>query len=148
MKPKSAKQKGRRLQNQVREDLINVLEIPSDQIRTAIMGEKGADIKDYSKMVPLSIECKNVERLDIWKAIDQSEANADISGIPCVVFKKNGREAYAALPWKFVMALLVIWQNGLVTEEEIDVIRNTGGGTETGGAVTERKGKDDTPDGV
>ena len=46
MKTRSAKSKGRRLQNQVKELLLEAFtELEPDDIRTAIMGETAEDIK-------------------------------------------------------------------------------------------------------
>jgi hypothetical protein len=77
------------------------------------MGEGGVDIKDVSGKLPVAIECKNVERLDIYKALEQAEANASDVGVPCVVFKRNGTETYAALPWEDLLTLLTCFlENG------------------------------------
>ncbi|KKM85031.1 hypothetical protein LCGC14_1293290 [marine sediment metagenome] len=45
MQTKSAKAKGRRLQNWVRDELFLALKISFDDITTAIMGESGADVR-------------------------------------------------------------------------------------------------------
>ena len=46
MKTRSAKAKGRRLQNKIRDLLLEEFkELEPDDIRTAIMGETGEDIK-------------------------------------------------------------------------------------------------------
>ena len=44
MNTRSRKAKGRRLQNQVRETLIERLDIHPEDIKTAVMGESGEDI--------------------------------------------------------------------------------------------------------
>ena len=46
MKTRSAKSKGRRLQNQIKELLLESFkELEPDDVRSAIMGETGEDIK-------------------------------------------------------------------------------------------------------
>jgi len=106
VKTRSAKSKGRRLQNQVREDLICALGIHPKLIRCALMGENGADIKDVSGKLPIAIECKNTESLSIWGALAQAEANCDDGLTPCLVFKRNKSKTYAAIPWEYFLALL------------------------------------------
>ena len=60
MKTRSAKSKGRRLQNQVKELLLEAFtELEPDDIRTAIMGETGEDIKlspAARREIPFSFE--------------------------------------------------------------------------------------------
>ena len=60
MKTRSAKSKGRRLQNQVKELLLEAFtELEPDDIRTAIMGETGDDIKlspAARREIPFSFE--------------------------------------------------------------------------------------------
>lgn len=102
MKPKSAKAKARRLQDAVYEILIEHLKgkLDPDDIRTAIMGESGEDIKRSplaKKVLPFSFECKNQEKLNIWSAIEQAKENADKEDIPAVIFKRNRSDIYVAL---------------------------------------------------
>ena len=66
MNNKSRKQKGRILQNLVRDKFIKLFPaLTSDDIRTSMMSEAGADIKLISVMVrklfPYDVECKNRE---------------------------------------------------------------------------------------
>jgi len=69
MKTRSAKAKGRRLQDSVRKLLLeNFPQLEDDDIKTAIMGESGEDIHlspAARKLIPYSIECKNQEALSI-----------------------------------------------------------------------------------
>ena len=101
MKPRSAKNKGRRLQNFVRDMLRDVyFDLDPDDLQSQTMGMPGEDIvrsPAAKKVCRFSFECKNVERLTIWKAIDQCEVNATSNSLPAVVFKKNGREPYIAI---------------------------------------------------
>lgn len=106
MRPQSAKNKGRKLQQYVRDILLafaKSLEI--DDIRSTAMGAGGEDVQlspAARKIYPWSIECKNVEKLNIWKAIEQTEANCK-GHTPMVVFKKNSKRAYIALPFDVFM---------------------------------------------
>ena len=103
MSAKSSKAKGRRLQNFLR-DLLR-LAFPSlheDDIKSQTMGMTGEDIvrsPAAKEVCTFSFECKNVERLQIWRAIEQCEANKPDCSAPAIVFKKNGKQPYVALPF-------------------------------------------------
>ena len=102
MKSRSAKAKGRRLQQKVRDLLLETFseELEPDDIRSAIMGESGEDIKlspAARKLIPYSIECKNQEKLNIWEALSQAEENSGVS-TPVLIFKRNRSKTYAVLP--------------------------------------------------
>lgn len=112
MRPQSAKAKGRRLQQMVRDILLKAAEsLEPDDIRSTSMGASGEDIllsPAARKLYPYSIECKNVERLNIWDAIKQALENAG-KYIPMVIFKKNGERAWVAIPLEDFMEI----QHGL-----------------------------------
>ena len=101
MNVKSVKAKGRKLQNFVRDMLRDVFpQLAEDDIKSQTMGMTGEDIvfsPAARKLIPYSFECKNVERLQMWDAIEQCEANAG-ERTPAVVFKKNRRSPYIAIP--------------------------------------------------
>lgn len=74
MRPQSAKAKGRRLQQWVRDQLIEHLEVHPEDIESRSMGAGGEDLimaRDARKKFPFSIECKNQEKLNIWDAYEQ-----------------------------------------------------------------------------
>ena len=101
---KSSKAKGRRLQNYVRDMLRDVYaeSLEEDDIKGQTMGMTGEDIvrsPAAKKLCAFSFECKNVERLQIWRAIEQSEANNPDHSSPAIVFKKNGKQPYVAIPF-------------------------------------------------
>ena len=100
MKTRSAKSKGRRLQNQVKEILLEAFtELEPDDIRTAIMGETGEDIKlspAARKLIPYSFECKNQEAINIWSSLQQAEENSGDYD-PVLIFKRNRSKTYAVL---------------------------------------------------
>ena len=81
MKTSSAKAKGRRLQDYVvkklKEKYLNN-SLEDDDVKPAIMGETGTDIKLSplaKSFIPFDIECKNQEKLNVWSALKQCEAN-------------------------------------------------------------------------
>ena len=106
MKTSSKKGKGRRLQNFVKDELLEAFKsLEADDVKTAIMGESGEDIKlspAAKRKIRYSFECKNVERLNIWQAIEQSETNCE-DRTPVVVFKRNRSKTYLTIEFnKFI----------------------------------------------
>ena len=101
MRSRSRKNKGKRLQNKVRDILLEAFQdLEQDDIRSAIMGESGEEIKlspAARKLIPYSIECKNQEKLNIWEALSQAEENSGVS-TPVLIFKRNRSKTYAVLP--------------------------------------------------
>jgi hypothetical protein len=94
MKPQSAKAKGRKLQQWVRDKLIEEFDIHPEDIKSTSMGAGGEDVtmaRAARQKFPFSIECKSVERLNVWDAYDQACANAG-GYEPLVVMKKNRKK--------------------------------------------------------
>ena len=53
-------------------------QLEEDDIKSQTMGMTGEDIvlsPAARKLIPYSFECKNVERLQFWAAVEQSESN-------------------------------------------------------------------------
>ena len=109
MKTKSAKAKGRKLQNLVVEKLRKAYpELEDDDIKAQIMGVSGEDIVFSplaKRLIGLSFECKNQERLNLWDSLTQAKDNCE-ERTPILVFKRNRSEVYAAIPFKFLIKLL------------------------------------------
>ena len=115
MKTHSAKAKGRRHQQDVCKKLLDVSQgLEPDDIRSASMGAPGEDIlfsPAARRQFPFSIECKNVEKLSIWAAIEQARDNAK-DYVPAVVFTKNREIPQIALPFeKFLEIYKVYLEN-------------------------------------
>tara|TARA_Y100001963_G_C6674160_1_gene396551 strand:- start:229 stop:576 length:348 start_codon:yes stop_codon:yes gene_type:complete len=110
MKTRSAKNKGKRLQNSVRDLILETFkeELEKDDVRSTTMGESGEDIQlspAARKLFPFAVECKNQERLNIWDALHQAEWNAN-EHIPLLVFKRNNSKTYVAMNIDYLMELL------------------------------------------
>jgi len=63
------------------------------------MGASGEDVLLSPKaraIFPYSVECKNQERLNLWKAWEQAEANAG-SHEPLLIVKRNQRKPLAVM---------------------------------------------------
>jgi hypothetical protein len=69
MKTRSAKNKGKRLQNDVRDLILETFkELEPDDVRSTTMGDSGEDVllsPAARKLFPFSVECKNQEKLNI-----------------------------------------------------------------------------------
>ena len=106
MKTQSAKAKGRKLQKWMRELLIEKLDIHPEDIESRSMGAGGEDLimaRAAREKFPFSIECKNVEKLNVWEAYNQAKENSTPSRLsgneyePLVVMKKNNHKALVVL---------------------------------------------------
>ena len=91
MRTQSKKAKGRRLQQWVRDLLIEKLEVHPEDIESRSMGAGGEDLimsRSAREKLPYSIECKNQESLNIWKSYEQAQQNCG-DYEPIVVIKRN-----------------------------------------------------------
>jgi len=70
------------------------------------MGASGEDLllsPAAREVIPFSIECKNVESINIWKAIEQASGRGHP---PLVVFRRNNVDALVVLPFTTFLELL------------------------------------------
>ena len=97
MKTKSAKAKGRKLQQWVTQEISSITGIKAGKdcdIESRTMGISGPDIilrNAAWEMFPFSVECKNQERLNIREAIKQAKDN-EIKGTNWLLVTKRNRE--------------------------------------------------------
>ena len=109
MKPRSAKNKGKRLQNKVRDlILVKFQQLEEDDVRSTTMGDSGEDVllsPAARKLFPFSVECKNQEKLNIWSALEQTENNSN-NHVPLLIFKRNRTKTYAVLEFDKLLELL------------------------------------------
>lgn len=119
MKCASAKNKGRSLQKWTRDLLLSLStnqsfpDLEPDDIRSTSMGASGEDIQlsPAARIVfPVSIECKNVEKLNLWNAYDQAVENAG-EHEPVVVFKKNHKDPKVMVDARFFFKVLCEGKN-------------------------------------
>ena len=108
---KSAKAKGRNLQNLVRDKLRSIFVgkvLEEDDIKSQTMGMSGEDIvltPSAKKVIPYSFECKNTERLNLWKSLEQCESNCEDRN-PVLVIKRNRSEVYAIIKFDKFLNLI------------------------------------------
>jgi len=109
MKSRSAKNKGKRLQNNVRDLILEKFQqLEEDDVRSITMGDSGEDIllsPAARKLFPFSVECKNQEKINIWSSLEQAETNSG-KHTPLLVFKRNRSKTYAVLQLDDLMRLL------------------------------------------
>jgi len=95
MKPQSAKAKGRKLQQVVRDMILKYspsLEI--DDVKSTSMGAGGEDVQlspAARRQYPVSIECKSRASFAFYKDYDQAVMNCPKDCEPMVVAKANHR---------------------------------------------------------
>jgi len=107
MKPQSAKAKGRKFQQQVRDKLIEQLEIHPEDIESRSMGAGGEDLimaRAARQKFPHSIECKSVERLNVYEAYEQASANSG-DYEPVLFMKKNRKKPLVVVDADYFISL-------------------------------------------
>ena len=107
MKTQSAKAKRRRLQQWVRDKLIEMLDVHPEDIESRSMGAGGEDLimaRAARSKFPHSIECKNVEKLNVWDAYEQAVLNSG-EYEPLLIMKKNGKKPLAVVDAEYLIRL-------------------------------------------
>ena len=101
MNNKSRKAKGRLLQNLVKDKIVKLFPaLTSDDIRTSVMSEAGADVKLISvmarKLFPYDVECKNREEYKtIYKHFKQAIKHGNLE--PILIIKMNRERPLAVI---------------------------------------------------
>ena len=112
MKTRSAKNKGRNLQDFVRDTMRFTFKdkgLEDDDIKSAIMGTSGEDLvlsPAARKQIIFSCESKNQEKLNINAALQQAENNTPKGKIPLLIFHKNHGKVYCALEWEHFIKII------------------------------------------
>ena len=116
--PASRKAKGRRLQQAVRQDLVEHLGIDPGDILSTAMGQSGCDLylsPAARAQFPFGVECKAQERIALPEWWKQCARNAAAEGLaPLLILKQSRREPLAVLRWEDLLVLLRHdhrWQN-------------------------------------
>lgn len=109
MRPQSCKSKGRRLQQRVAASIVEAFpHLTSDDVVSTSMGAGGEDVRlsaTARRALPLSVECKCQERLNVWSCLEQARNNAPSGATPCLVFSRNRCPTYAVVPWEVLLDL-------------------------------------------
>lgn len=116
--PASRKAKGRRLQQAVRQDLVDRLGIDPGDILSTAMGRGGCDLylsPAARERFGFGVECKAQERIALPEWWQQCARNAAAEGLaPLLILKQSRREPLAVLRWEDLLSLLRHdhrWQN-------------------------------------
>jgi len=101
MKARSAKSKGKRAQNMIREMILGHFpDLHPDDVVSTLMGDSGTDIKlshAARQKFPYSVEAKNQEKLNVWASLEQAENNTKEGTYPVLFFKRNRSKMYVAM---------------------------------------------------
>ena len=127
MKPQSCKSKGRRLQQKVASSIRKAFpHLKEDDCVSTSMGAPGEDVRlspAARECLPLSIECKNVEKINVWACLEQCVANTPAGASPCLIFTRNHRPTYACLPWEALLDLYRARNAGAVPPRVAALVR-------------------------
>ena len=97
MRTASRKAKGRKLQNTVRDVILDFFpDLTEDDVRVAIMGETGADIKLSKKakdLLNICIECKNQEGIKKIYDFYEQAVNHGKGETPATLIMKSNRRS-------------------------------------------------------
>ena len=104
---RSRKAKGRNLQNLVVNKLLSYSQdLEPDDIKGAIMGEHGMDVKlspAAFKVYPFKIECKNQEKFKgIYSIYSQAEGHKG-EGEPLIILKMNRQKPLVIMDFDFFL---------------------------------------------
>ena len=107
MRPQSAKAKGRRLQQEFRKLLIEKLKIHPEDIESRSMGAGGEDLimaRAAREKFPMSVECKNQEKVNVWESYKQAEDNSK-DYEPVVVIKRNNSKPLVLVDAEYFVSM-------------------------------------------
>ena len=100
MKPQSAKQKGRLLQQDVAKRILNLHpSLTENDVKSTGMGQGGMDVQlseAARELFPYAVECKSRKSMAIYNDFDQSVGNSD-DLTPIIVVKANRKPPLVAM---------------------------------------------------
>lgn len=106
MKPQSAKNKGRILQQWIRDIILTLnKELTEKDVRSTPMGTQGEDVmlsEAAFKYVPFHIEAKNLARIAVYNYYEQPKTKSDV----LVVMKANRKRPLAVLDAELFFKIL------------------------------------------
>lgn len=106
--PQSAKAKGRRLQQTVRDSILSAFPtLEADDVRSTSMGAGGEDVQlspAARKLMPYCIECKSLAKIAIYKHYEQATGHGDYE--PLLVLKQDRAKPLAVVDLEHFMELV------------------------------------------
>ncbi len=109
--PRSRKSKGAGFQKEIKEILMEKFsdKLEEGDIKTAIMGESGIDIKlspAAQKLFPFSCELKRCEKVSLRQWWKQTKANSTDKLKPLLITKQNREETLVVMDMETFLSLL------------------------------------------
>ncbi len=107
MLPKSAKGKGRNLQNYVKSRILHYFPELNGHVKSTTMGEAGEDLQlspVARASIPIQIECKNKARFAIYSLYEQAKRHGEFE--PVLVIKQNHGKPLAIEDVEYLLNLL------------------------------------------
>lgn len=108
MKPRSAKAKGKRLQNWTRDLILELFPaLQKDDVRSTTMGDTGEDVQlspAARRVVPFQIECKNKAHVSVYSWYQQAREHGPHE--PILVIKEDDAEPLVVIDAKTFFRLL------------------------------------------
>lgn len=109
--PRSRKSKGAKFQNEVRDLLLEKFsdKLEPDDIKTAVMGESGTDIKlspAAQRLFNYAVECKRTEKVSLRSWWKQARANSTEKLKPLLITKQNREETLVVLSLQDFLEML------------------------------------------
>lgn len=108
MKTQSAKAKGRRLQQQVRDAILTKFSIlEPDDVKSTSMGAGGEDVQlspAARKLVPFNIECKARAKIAIYEWFEQAKGHGQLS--PCLIVKADRKDPLVVISLPHFLELI------------------------------------------
>lgn len=105
MQTSSAKAKGRKLQQWVRDLILaNSIGLTEDDVKSTSMGAQGEDIQLSTaarQQWPISVECKSKQAFAFYKDYEQAKKNAPSGAEPVLVCKANNKKPMAIVDAEF-----------------------------------------------
>lgn len=98
----NVKQKG----NAFEREVAGILREFGYEARRGLQYQSGQVEADVVGLPGYHLECKRVERLNIYAALEQSQGDAMPDEIPVVVHRRSREEAYITMPFKAFLEVL------------------------------------------
>lgn len=130
MKTSSAKAKGRKLQQWVRDEILKRFpELHPDDVKSTSMGVNGEDVQlspAAREKLPIQLEMKNNARHAVYRIYEQCQTHGNHE--PVCIIKENRAKPLAVVDAEFLLDLLQIKAGNKSEYEdkpltEIDVLR-------------------------
>lgn len=108
MKTRSAKNKGKKFQNLIRDKFLDLFpELEPDDCRSTTMGMQGEDLQlspAARKLIPYSIECKSNKRFAVYKILEQAKTHGAYT--PLVFLKQDRSDPLVVIELSEFLELL------------------------------------------